>query len=385
MTDIPIIRALAATPGAGAHMARNPGAPAPLLDVFARTADTETRKAVAAHANTAAETLRLLASDPSPAVRASTARNATTPPDALTGLCFDEGKQVRVAALSNLSTPPMVVSGLCNDKSVGYYASAWRGWATAEPEQLPTHPTSAGRLARAANIHTPAEELARLSRSKDLRTAAAVAANPSTGHKVLSRMAKHDERLVRSKVAANPSTPPKVLVELLNDDGGVVHMSIVDNPAATGEMLDAFAADRYGPKGADDGAGLYAAASPLLTRNTATTMVERGQIGALRWPGWTAQDLDAYAEHNGYRGVVADHPATSPATLRRLAEVRENVWCQVNVARNPNTPRDLLETMASDKFSVSVNHSVLTNPALADDLASAAGVTPSDLSETMAL
>ena len=383
------LRRLTVTPGASPFMVLNPNASAETLDVLAQSPNPTTRASVALHANSSPETLRNLASDSAEHVRASVALNAITSQEMLCFLAFDKDARPRRALTHNPSTPSRVVAALIADRQAGWEATLWDGWRTVEADEIPQGTAVTSHL-RASNIHTPPADLARLSHSKDPHTVFAVASNPSTGQRVLARLAGSDDMTVRSNVAGNRAAPVHVLAELMTDPDDVVRWSAVRNPACTAEMIEIFARDP------SEDIRNYVAGSPLLTRRTAVGMLTgagdwQPHPGALRWPGWTDSELDGFAHddkmfhRNDWRWIVAQHPNTAPRTLRNLADIGSDNQCLESVAANPNTPRDVLETLATERLPLSVNFLILSNPALAGDLADALASSPAVSGGVMSL
>jgi hypothetical protein len=176
------------------------------------------------------------------------------------------------------------------------------------------------KQAVAKNRQTPVEVLAILARDRNTKVRAAVASHPQTPIAVLTILAQDKKADVRVAVASHPQTPVEVLAVLARDEKREVRAAVASHPQAPGDSLHFLAQDAH------------------------------TQIAVARHPKASVEILCVLAQTASWvvREVVAGRPQTPGEVLRELAkdersEVREAI------ARNSQTPGEVLAVLAQDK------------------------------------
>jgi hypothetical protein len=200
----------------------------------------------------------------------------------------------------------------------------------------------------------PAPHLAGVADVDDARR---TAADPDTAADVLDALADHESPHVRAVVAWNRSAAPEVLARLAHDSFAVVRYRLAGNPNTDADTLAFLAQDPVEPlldTHHRQGIGWAEAGRPELA-NIRSTVAKHPNT-----PESTLWSLAA----DGFAGAVAANPAASAEMLARLAQDALDSYVEYDdrlarvdedlrvrallrpIARNPNTPPDLLLEMA---------------------------------------
>jgi len=325
-------------------IARNPATPPALLERLAADAKN-VRWNVARHPRTPVEALERLAGDAERAVRQAVARNPATPPALLERLVADSHPAVRAMVARNPRTPDAVRAALLADQ-----AAAKR--SRAGPEVQPAALSSQLQPAAA-----PAIDLENWS-SRDVAARARLAATSGLTAALLRQMADDDHPNVRAAVARNPDVSPELLAWLADDDSLIVHRAVAENQQTSIELLERFAQDY---SWANARVRLAVVAHPQITpaileRLAGDLSVEvRRAVMNHRLTAASARarilasslDMCTRTSETFYHTLALANPAVPPEYLEARTGAPE--WIErFAIARNPRTPRLLLERLAND-------------------------------------
>jgi hypothetical protein len=382
-----VLTALASDPDTWARCsaAANPATPADMraavLSTLVDDRDPNTRRQVACNTDTPIAILAALAGDADRSVRKEVAANPSTPADILAKLGGDDDFHVRKMVAENPVTPTATLTTLAGQWAMGSEVASNPSTPAAV---LITLADSVYRKEVAANPSAPAETLVRLASDVDARVRHAVAFNPSTPGDVraaaLLSLANDSDAHVRLKLAQNPATPIEMrldaLTKLACDPDSGVHFAVAVNPATPPVALTKLAGD------ADPELRWAVACNPATPADTAAKLVadacqEAHKTlfdcrGSERWASQVAKlkpkeaeliracnegDVlylpDRLAEKAcrktglGWRLLGLSHRFASPEDLAKRS--RSTEWVErMAVARNPNTPPNIIEALRKD-------------------------------------
>ena len=296
--------------------------------------------------------LKLLARDDSPARRVF-AGERTNDPEMLEALIQDANRFVRAAAASNESTPQKWLKACATDQIVIV------------------------RRALAGNPSTPADGLVLLNYQEDEKIRQLLAEHKNTPVKILARLSHVRRVRVRASVAANVGASQETLERLSRDPSPAVRRSVASNPQASIKILKRLSGDT------NETVLDQFKWNANLPRELAIDLAVEGKI----FPLFSITDglIDFESQHlrrlvnsdiDQFRFVVATHSNTPVDLLATLADddgakpgryIGHWIPIKVGVARNPNTPPDVLKKLAAND-SVDIKRSVVSNQNCPQDL-----------------
>ena len=238
-----------------------------------------------------------LASSANAGHRAHYAERGNADPTLLARLADDGDPGVRVAVAWNPSTDEVTVAKLGTDPEAAVRAKV-AGRPTVEGgllRQLAADPHVWVRTAAASNSALDAGMRQRLAEDPAEAVRAGVASNPSVDEMMLARLAWDPSRAVRHSVARNPRTPVDVLDGLSTLDDQSVRCAVAQNPSTRPATLERL----------------------VIVSGTVATF-------------------------------VAGNRSAPPQLLGQLAEHSDD-FVRAQVARNPSTPRPVLERLMRDR------------------------------------
>ena len=199
-------------------------------------------------------------------------------------------------------------------------------------QQLANSQFEAVRLAIASRQNTPSDILAMLADDRELQIRMAIASNLQTPSDILVKLATDLEAEVRTKIASNPQSPTSILETLAVDPSVEVRRSVLNNPQTPASIRNDLE-DLFGRKPIPttidtlrDLPRTYAPANDDLT----TILTEYAQ-----------------SENNFVRLVSLLHPLMPVKVLERASQSPR--WSdRYAVAKNPNTPDPLRQSLAQD-------------------------------------
>lgn len=335
--------------------------------------DLPAREAFASSGHTPPEVLQALASDRKTNVRAILAENVQAPLQALTALSSDRNRAVRFAVLRNRATSGDIATSIARE----FLANS------IDHELLEV----LDALGRRKDVELPKalveDALDDLSKSRvrepDMR--GEVGSDTRAGERTLKRLSKSTDDEVRRVVAGNRSSPSIVLDLLANDLVAEVRAAVAGNHVAAGSALIELARD------VDAIVRLAAARNSNLSQealrmlltdgdpyvrqaasknpSTNTPDVYQGELAHPEKPrraGLTRADLQqmAAAPRAETRIQVAYRKDAPPDILKFLAGERRSTKVRRAVAAHPNTPAEVLWSLAADK-DLEVNQVVALN------------------------
>ncbi len=159
-----------------------------------------------------------------------------------------------------------------------------------------------------------------------------LAYNPVCPEEILTKLAKDPDPEVRAAVAENSLTPPEILKILAKDKSREVRERVAGNTSTPVETLDVMAKVSYLRK--------------TIAENSSISMTLLKELSVNR-------DFDV-------RLAVTRNPTTPPEILILLAK-EAGYMIRAGVARNRNTPPELLKELASDDRA-EVRFPVATRP-----------------------
>lgn len=312
------------------------------------SADSGERCAVAAHPKAPIDLLRKLAEDDAPDVRKAVAANPNMPLQLLWELAeeFPETVMNNPALWLQVAADPGAIAEAPTEAIIVLIRREqvperwlWRGSG---------HYSYRVRKAAAENPSAPPDLLQKLAQDSDDDVRRAVGGNLSSGMQILKRLAEDTYYPnVRAAVAGNPSTLPQVLEHLAGDEHASVRKAVATNPAASTEALEQLIGDAYRT------VRQVAAEHPSVPEEVFQLLRRAGADEKLRTVGCmpeplTEEERDRLFAWGRYgRHLLATHPDTPPAMLKRLASDADKAVRKA-VAKHPEAPLEALHTLASD-------------------------------------
>ena len=294
------------------------------------------REAFASSGHTPPEVLEALASDRMADVREILAENRQAPLQVLTALSTDRNRAVRLAVLRNGATPGDLAMSIAREFLTD----------STDHELLAV----LDALVRRTDVELPAAlvegALDELSKSRvrepDMRYE--VGGDTRAGERTLKRLSKSADDEVRRAVAGNSASPATVLDLLATDLVAEVRAAAARNSNLSQEPLRVLLAD-------DDPRVRHAAST---NPSASAQGVHQGELERPEKPrsaGLTRADLQemAAATRAETRIQVAYKKDALPDILKFLAGERRSVKVRRAVAAHPNTPAEVLWSLAADK------------------------------------
>ena len=358
-TAAPVLKVLAGDKDAGVRqeVAANPNTAVPVLEELAKNVAANVRKSVAMNRNTPASVLKTLARDGDEAVRGTVAWNPNSPVRVLEELAKDHHKRVRAGVAENMSAPAHVFEMLgadrdesvrrrlaCNprtpgpmlealakdgDSDVRKYVAENPGSSSSALYTLSTDSRASVRMAVAKSPACPASVLDALIEDADLEVLKAVAQSRFAPAHVLEAMFQKGSSYLYYRLASNPVTPIHVLEELSRLDGPLttwIQVEVALHPSLPeGRRRDLLEALSKRPSEGDRSS---AAQNPAMPSSALETLSSDSK--------------------SSVRRAVASNLQCPPEVLTRLA--KDGSAVQEELARNPNTPLEVLVELAASKF-----------------------------------
>lgn len=353
--SLEMLRALAANanPDTRAIVAANPSTPEEILLVLARDEDSRVKKSILAHPARPVAVLKVLAKDTDPTVRANLAYYSRLPMEILTILLQDPEPCVRIAigqnsAIWNSSRWQDISRELARDKDEGV-----RLVAAANPcidqetlLELASDPSSKVRLVVAGNTKVTPDILAKLAADEDVLIRRTVAWQDGTPPQALTRLAVDKDADVRTSVVLNANTPASALDRMVNDPIEKIRVHLIWRKQISVKALTILAGDTSETirRQIAGNSRLPAGVIEQLARDK-IAIVRRRVCDNEKITEKTLIQL-AGDESMEVKSAVAMLPKTPATALRLLAE---NPGFGPAVAGHPNTPIDLIETLAQSK------------------------------------
>jgi hypothetical protein len=173
------------------------------------------------------------------------------------------------------------------------------------------------------------------------------AKDPSSPADVLAKLSKSSDKWVREAIARNPSATPQLLMELLEDEEIIVHIAIAANPSATLEILEALM----------NKVGTETVLEEILENPQCDgILLERlAKLANAYWKSKIAEHhlcpspLLEFFSHDPYlRPGIARNPAAPTSLLTRLYEEMPDSPFDFydDLAGNPSMPHEILTELS---------------------------------------
>jgi len=381
---------------------RGKGQPDPTLDGDSLrklvSIGTWTRQLAAEHPNTPPDVLDELRKEASLPLRLTIAKHVNTAPATLASLCADIEEAVRVQAAAHPHCPQSVITLLMEAGAASDLQTAVNPQPTLSTEQLHTIADLGawGRFLAARHPASPLDLLADISKDPDWRVRSGLFDNPNLPLEMMATLVDAEDVALVQQLSL-PTPPPDILDTLSHHARVDVRLAVARHPAISTAQLGWLATDgnkdvrravaRQPQTNPEDIGLLVSAGSSAdlmqlsdpdlgLTAVKLNRLSQRGQWGRMlvvRHPNtapdtlarlicdadpkireWAAVHPHAPQEiiqllfragcGTDFQGFAPPDPTLPPESLRQL--VKLGVWAEWVVAANPNTPRDLLETLA---------------------------------------
>ena len=359
---------------------------------------TWTQQLAAEHPNTPPDVLNALKEAASLPLRLTIAKHDNAAPDTLASLCADIEEVVRVQAAAHPCCPQSVIALLMEAGAASDLQTAVNSQSALSAEELHSVADLGawGRFLAARQPASSLELLADISKDPDWRVRSGLIDNPNLPLEMMATLVEAaDVTLVQQ--LSSPFPPPDALNTLSHHARVGVRLAVARHPAVSTDQLSLLATDgskdvrravaRQPQTDPDDIAFLVQAGSSAdlmqlgepdlsITAVNLHTLSQRGQWGRMlvvRHPNtapdtvarlicdadpkireWAAIHPHAPQEiiqllfragcGTDFQGFAPPDPTLPPESLRQLAAL--GTWAAQVVAANPNTPRDLLETLA---------------------------------------
>lgn len=339
------------------HLAERCLVPEPDLATYANHPDPRIRAALAAHPRLPQELIAELAADPDVDVVAEVAGWAELPANLARTLARHPDRQVRAQLAANPTgaVPGEVLADLVATDGTPRITScpACRRDTTGTARCGDHAPgVEVIRMAALQNPGTPVEALIPLTDQVEPWARATIASRQGLPASALEHLADDMEALVREAVAENPDTPGHLLRRLAADQDRAVRRAVALNPAVPLDLLfDLAAHTRLNLRA---GIPRIQHATEKELRGLAASRTAQVRALAASHPD-LPEDLRERLTWDPDAGVaknLVEHPALDADDLRLLA-ARHGPRLYSAIARNPNTPPELLHTMARNSAAVS--------------------------------
>lgn len=297
------------------------------------------RLAAAYRPDTPAETLAMLAADPSPAVRACVTKNSAASYEIILGLMDDPDVLVAAAAKGS--------SAVLKERDARLAELQKSGLGEARLRILVAHRLPEVRAGLAAYAGLPDTLLDKLIRDDNPNVVEAAFNNADT--QLLASLASDQNSTIRARVAGNKKTPGSALGQLVSDTEPHVRAALAGNTAAPHQILYKLSSDtdtsvrnRLFESATPECLEFFASESNIETRRRVAG-IPRTPASALLL---LAEDSDLQVRRN-----VLGNPSISPDVLARLSDDSDRD-IRLAVAGNPSTPAAALQSLASDADAV---------------------------------
>lgn len=308
------------------------------------------------------------------------ASNPVCPEEILTRLAKDPDPEVRAAVAENSLTPPEILKILAKDKSREVRERVAGNTSTPVETLDVMAKVSYLRELIAENPSISMTLLKELSvnRNEDVRRA--VAQNPTTPPEILVLLAKDTEYSVRHNVAYNRTTPAEALVILAKEAGYMIRAGVARDRNTPPELLEELASDDIAEVrfsvAANPSAPLDLIFRMNLLKSSAAEGDEYGfgRASLAKNPDTPVEILELFSKDKDYRVRcgVAENPSTPIEILKELANEKtvneDNLYSQLvldGVAKNPSIPtslrKEIIEVLINDDLSPWIRRDVARN------------------------
>ncbi|BAZ17349.1 hypothetical protein NIES4071_92270 [Calothrix sp. NIES-4071] len=311
------------------HIAASSRVPETLLAQLANDSEYMVRQHVAYNLKTPVEILRKLATDEDNNVRCAVAENATTPDDVLTQLENDKVDWVKARAKIFRQTKSLIVCSSSTYQDNTLTAANPNTHIEVLLELAPTdtyqvYMLSIQNICRqmTINLDIPAELLEKCTILNTLEMQIALARYPNIPESIASKFASSQSFRLRRLLARNPNLPSSVVEKLLQDKNQDVRraalVGLLENKTVNIEFLQQWQA----------------------SQNSDITHEQLIELAQSKWVT--------------LREAVAKSDA-SVSVLEKLA-ADEHIYVKLAVAKNPNSPANVLELLANNFKSNNLIH-----------------------------
>lgn len=289
-------------------IAMNPQTPKEILDKLLHSDDIEIKEAAQLHVNFAGEM--------------NEGWDETAQDKIIDIAAFDKGREEDLHQLNGLGLiPDFVIPHLAKNGESLQMMSAANLYSN-PPENF----QSEWLIAR--NEQTPIDVLQQLANHEYYGVRLSVALNPNSTFKILKELANDPDYRVCHAVGSNPHTDVILIENLLaKKDNILLCHSIISNPNTTTSILE-----------------------KLLSHDRAGIRLAAAQKYLHRYPNRLPKVLEKLAvnsKHYSIRVFALLHHQIIPTFLAE--NYRSIIWLErYAIAQNPNTPTDILHTLAKD-------------------------------------
>jgi SEFIR domain/NACHT domain len=238
-------------------------------------------------------------------------------------------------------------------------------------EQLAKDPDSNIRQRVAWNLNAPASALEQLSSDEILDVRRSVAGNPNAAVSTVEQLVRDPEMSIRMNAASNPNMPLNTLERIIS---GQFWIDCRESVREMNMPVNAFEELVQDWEKWARIISVTAASNPNIPVSTLEELVKGQNVdarnGAVDNPNMLANTLEELAEHSDWqvRAGVAGNPNTPVITLEKLAHETISPQVRKYVAKNLNTPANVLELFIADN-DIDVRKATASNPhALTDTL-----------------
>lgn len=306
-------------------------------------------------------------------ILAKEARSRRTSPDRLAELAFTKHKSVVQAALRNPRCPEHVLYDLYGQASDGFLRTRWLDpFILSNPSCPPDllrqavvdeHPYRTTAIRNPSCPEDVLRHAAAVSADKPPQNAAAVAANPSCPPDILDVLSRNEATYVRCCVAENKKLAGSIVERLASDPDPRVRKSVARRRPLPASLVTSLSMDP------DGNVRSSVAARRDLDPATVSRLARQGGMKSdLRLAGnplATTDDLRlvlprAMANKNILRRIL-EHPNCPPEAVERVAVLGHHE-VRVDVAADPGTPPELLESMVDSTSDTDVLSAAAQNP-----------------------
>ena len=283
--------------------------------------------------------LKTLAEDDNANVRISVAKNEKTPPEVFQVLATDPEIMVILEVAKNPRTPIEVLKNLLkiyiNNRETINTILYENPAVTLELYMIALESPHVYVLRDISkNPNTPPEVLKILETNKDELVHFHVAGNPNTPSDALRNLAKDKDEIILNSVANNPNTPPDVLKILATNENDHICMLVAKNPNTPPDVLKI-----------------------LLTHKDANIRKEIASSKNQKLFSEIEEDKEGLNVLNALikdrsevvRATLASNHLFSDPKILTLFSTDESEYVRIGVAKNPNTPSDVLQVLARDE------------------------------------
>lgn len=347
---------------------------------------SEVAKWICENIKTPPETLREMTNYQNGYYSDEIAKNTNTPVDVLYKLSKDEKWRTKYNVLYNPNTPMKTILEMMRDKSMRSDIAISDRVSKDILIELSKDEHWGVRESVATNPNTPIEVLNELSkdnemvhpygdkeREKEPKVKLGVLNNKNITPDILESLSKDKHVKVRIKVAENPKTPIEVLNELSKDSvlvndyknrsHYVVKEAVAKNPITTTEILEKLSEDKCAyiienvvkhPNTSKDALSKLSKVDKEYFENgivwdaSIITYIKGSIARHLNTPADVLVEFSKDKGEYHVRSISIENPNIPPEVLVELSK-DDSDSIRESVARNINTPIEIIETLTTDK------------------------------------